>query len=141
MKKTFFFVLLFFTSLYLFSQEDTVGHRKLDHLTRLHGFNRKYANFDVVKVMAGTSWGIGGLHNSIPAYAFEFQFLVPIALLKDWRVFHIAYGVSLGHSTIAQRNTELVFSHNNLVNIAPSNRIKKSAQKVRYAGLVILPFF
>jgi hypothetical protein len=121
-------------------QDTVVIERKLDVLNRPKHFTNPYANFDVLKFMAGPGWATKNLPGRQLSYYFEFQFLYPVALLRDWKRFHIAYGVSLGHTAIATEGHDLVFADSRLIDISQEYNIERKVQKSRYIGIVLLPF-
>ena len=100
-----------------------------------------YVNFDVVKLMYGHGFSPDEHSSKGFAGSFDAQILFPYALLKENKLFHIAWGISFGRDAIKIKNAEYVFADNELVAITEDPNIGRTVQKVGYFGFVVLPFF
>jgi len=113
----------------------------LTPLKRPKSFVQKYVNFDVVKLMYGHGFSAGKYSSQGFAGSFDAQILLPRAMFRDSKYFHIAYGIGFGRDAIKIKNARYEFTNNKLAAITEDQDIRRSVQKVGYVGVVLLPFF
>jgi hypothetical protein len=112
---------------------------RLLQLKQSRTVTHKYVNFDVLKVMAGSGKSNDNLAQNEHAFSWSVQILCPFALFRENKI-HIAYGLSVGRSAMAWRNTRLLFSEDKLLDLLEDKEVDRGVQKTGFIGVVVLPF-
>jgi hypothetical protein len=97
---------------------------------------RKFVNFSFITYMLGIPATVNNANRNWGGVPTQVQFCYPYSLFR--KKFPIAVGANLGISRTGFKDAQLIFSGNELINIAPDANIKRAVQRHWYAGVSAL---